>query len=465
MSQQIDEKQVFTLHEVMRSIQKTVLLRYQSTYWIKAEMNKLNFYKHSGHCYPDLVEKKEGRVIAEVRSYLWKTDFERINKRFIELLKEPLKDGIKILFEARISFDTVHGLSLQILDIDPAFTLGDLVKEKQESIQKLKNEGIYDTNKNAKLPLLPQRIAVISVETSKGFADFKKVIDQNPWNYKFFYMLFPSLLQGDKAANDLIGQLRQIEKVKQHFDVVAIIRGGGGEIGLSCYNNYDLAKEIALFPLPVITGIGHSTNETVAELVAFVNTITPTKLAEYLIQKFHNSSMPVENAAGKIGQESLRILEGQNLRIQNTIKLFQTLVQGSCSRHENQLETIRTFLEYRCLQEVQNARTVLSEQVSQLVGSASVKILKHANVLEQTKTSLSERTKVFFKDRSINLDFIIQNIRNVDPVNVLKRGYSITMVNGKLIRSLKELKPGEMMETTVSDGTILSTIHELNQKP
>src|SRR5690606_17047589 len=148
-------------------------------------MNKLNLYQHSGHCYPDLVEKRDGKVISQLRANLWKSDYQKINKRFLEVLKEPLKDGIKILFLARITFNSVHGLSLNILDIDPNYTLGDLEKEKQETIKKLTAEGVFKLNKTRKLALLPQRIAIISVETSKGYEDFMSVLQGNSWNYAF----------------------------------------------------------------------------------------------------------------------------------------------------------------------------------------------------------------------------------------------------------------------------------------
>jgi exodeoxyribonuclease VII large subunit len=294
MPEIINKKKVFSLIEVTLSIQKTISERYKSSFWVKAEMNKLNNYSYSGHCYPDLVEKKDGRVIAQMKSNLWKNDFNRINNNFLTVLKEPIKDGIKILFCATITFDPSHGLSLRIIDIDPAYSLGELEREKQETIAKLNREGIFRNNRRLTLPLLPQRIAIISVETSKGYADFLKVIGNNPWGYKFFYFLFPALLQGEKSINSILHQLGRIGKVTKHFDVVAIIRGGGGDVGLSSYNNYELAKEIALFPIPVITGIGHSTNETVAEMVSFSNAITPTELADLLIQKFHNFSVPLK---------------------------------------------------------------------------------------------------------------------------------------------------------------------------
>ncbi|MGO3184529.1 MAG: exodeoxyribonuclease VII large subunit [Aequorivita sp.] len=197
MSETIANRQVFSLFEVTRSIEDTIAKRYQQSYWIKAEMNKLNLYQHSGHCYPDWVEKRDGKVIAQLRANLWSADYENINKRFLEVLKEPLKDGIKILFLARIHFHSTYGLSLQIMDIDPRFTLGDLEQEKQETIKKLQTDGVFKQNKAQKLARLPQRIAVISVETSKGYENFLSVLNGNSWNYFFFTFLFPSILQGN----------------------------------------------------------------------------------------------------------------------------------------------------------------------------------------------------------------------------------------------------------------------------
>lgn len=177
MPEKLINKTIFSLLEVTTSIQKTLADRYKTAFWVKAEMNKLNLYRHSGHCYPELVEKQGEKVVAQIRSILWKDDYVRINNAFLKILQEPLKDGIKILFLANITFDPVHGLSLRIMDIDPAYTLGDLEREKQETIQRLQSEGIFGLNKTTKLSLLPKRIAIISVESSKGYADFMKVIE------------------------------------------------------------------------------------------------------------------------------------------------------------------------------------------------------------------------------------------------------------------------------------------------
>ena len=214
MDDRVDERKVYSLSEVTRSIQETLSERYTGSFWIKAEMNKLNYYPQSGHCYPELVEKANSKIIAEMRSTLWKDDFERINENFLNILHEPLKNGITILFCAKISFHPVYGLSLRILDIDPSYSLGELEKEKQETIEKLKKEGIFLLNRALDLALLPKRIAVISAETSKGYSDFVKVIEENSWGYNFFHMLFPAFLQGENAIESISQHLKRIEKVK-----------------------------------------------------------------------------------------------------------------------------------------------------------------------------------------------------------------------------------------------------------
>ena len=442
MSEKINDRTVFSLLEVTRSIQKTIYERYKSSFWVKAEMNKLNLYTHSGHCYPDIIEKKDGKIIAQLRAHLWKEDYIRINNNFQKILNEPLKDGIKILFQAKISYDPSYGLALLIMDIDPGYTLGDLEKEKQETIKRLKEEGIFQKNKSLKLPLLPQRIAIISVETSKGYADFLKVIESNAWNYKFFCHLFPSLLQGEKAVQRISLQLNKIKEVIHLFDVVAIIRGGGGDIGLSCYNNYQLAKAIALFPIPVITGIGHATNETVTEMVAFANAITPTKLAEYLLQKFHNFSVPVQEAEKKIREKSKRLLREENVKFQSEIKLFRSVTQHVLMTNRNEAKNLTNSL-------LQHAQFIFKNQTDSLQ-TANVKInLQSGHIV---KNSLLE------------LNNLEKNVSNMSPENVLKRGYSITFLHGKAVKSISQVKSGDTLHTSLFEGTIISTVNQLNKE-
>ena len=463
MPEKLIDKTIFSLLEVTTSIQKTLADRYKTAFWVKAEMNKLNLYRHSGHCYPELVEKQGEKVVAQIRSILWKDDYVRINNAFLKILQEPLKDGIKILFLANITFDPVHGLSLRIIDIDPAYTLGDLEREKQETIQRLRSEGIFGLNKTTKLSLLPKRIAIISVESSKGYADFTKVIETNNWNYTFFHMLFPSVLQGEKAIPSITRQLARIKKVQHHFDVVAIIRGGGGDVGLSCYNNYALAKEIALFPLPVITGIGHATNLTVSEMISYENAITPTKIAEYLLQKFHNFAVPVQQAQDIIIDVSQQLLTDQKTNLRSYTKLFRSVV-------ENKLLINKGIIKEQIQSIVQQSGFIFKNGRSSLlkisadiqkdaIVSCKASVLDVENLLEKIKMSSSG----FLKNKNLEMEHIQKNITNMSPEKVLQRGYSITLHNGRSINNIAQLQPGDEIKTIISNGEINSTIQTIKE--
>lgn len=418
MPELIEHKTVFSLLEVSRSIQKTISERYKSLYWIKAEMNKLNLYSHSGHCYPELVEKKDGKIVAEIRSVLWKTDYNRINQQFVRLLNEPLRDGITILFQAGISYDPLHGLSLRIVDIDPSFVLGELEKEKKESIRKLQEAGVFHQNKTRSLPVIPKRLAIISVETSKGLSDFYKIIHNNPWGYRVETTLYPALLQGDKSIASIIRQLVVIAERAESYDAVAIIRGGGGEVGLSSYNNYQLSKAIAIFPIPILTGIGHSTNETVAEMVSYKNAITPSELADFLIQKFHNFAIPLARL-----QESL---------IKGAKQHFDT-EQSKLQQHSQAL----SWAAKRHLQHETHQVSILLRQLA----TGGIQYLKN------------NHTAVENLERLINM---------ANPKHLLQRGFSITRVNGKAIKSTDSLKEGDVMVSEVLDGTIESIVKKTN---
>ena len=500
MSVVINDKKVFTLEEVGLSIKKTLAGRYTSSFWVKAEMNKLNHYSSFGHCHPDLVERKDGKVIAEMKAILWKTDYIRIQNNFLQVLKEPLKDGIQILFCAKIIFEPEHGIRLRILEIDPSYSLGELEVEKQATINRLKAQGLFNKNKLFKFPFLPKRIAVISVQSSKGYSDFLHKIEPNPWKYRLFHMLFPSLLQGDRAVTDMVAQLKRIKRVIHHFDAVAIIRGGGGNIGLSCFNQYALCKELATFPIPVLTGIGHATNETVAELVSYKNCITPTDLADFLLQKYHDVSVPLKELESKLTTRSgLLLKEGKTL-LANAGKYFQSvsrnLLLDANNSLANDLNTVRIHVGHIiqikknvCVELgkglVKNTVSVLKSHHRNLEDTSPLlkkEVLRTINVFENRVNLLTgnvyrasriillrlQRELLFMKDKmdsSVKRIFLHngneiksmeQRVHIGDPINLLKRGYTITLVNNKALKSSKDVKEGDILTTVTADGNLTS---------
>jgi exodeoxyribonuclease VII large subunit len=352
-----------------------------------------------------------------------------------------LKDGIKVLMLTRVSFDPVYGLSLHILDIDPSFTLGDLEREKQENLQKLRAEGLFNLNKLLDMPMLPQRIAIISVESSKGYADFMSVVGDNPWGYRFAHELFPALLQGDKAAADIQRQLENISKRSDDFDVVAIIRGGGGDVGLSCYNDYALAAAICQFPIPVLTGIGHSTNETIAEMVAHVNAITPTKLAEYLIQQFHNFSVPVQEAEKTIRERAKQLLLDAAGQFSTETRLFRSVTETALQQYRQQLKEEVLLLRKDSLAQLKELTQVLNIQAGELQ--------------QQSRQLLREQTQ--------QLAHLDKQLELMSPAQVLKRGYSITRLNGVAVREVRDLQPGDEISTDLWKGSVHSIVTSLHK--
>lgn len=419
MSETIEEKQVFSLLEVTRSVQRTIAKRYARTYWIKAEMNKLNHYTHSGHAYPDLVEKKDGKIVAEMRGTIWRSTYQRINTEFVKYLGEPIKDGISLIFEASITYHPMYGMGLNIVDIDVSYVLGELEKEKKESIAKLKKEGLFDRNKKVPFPLLPKRIAIISVETSKGLSDFYKIIRNNPWGYKLEYTLYPALLQGDKSIPSILNQLASIRDHMEEYDVVTIIRGGGGEVGLASYNNYHLAKAVAQFPIPVLTGIGHATNETVCEMVAYKNAITPSNLAEFLLQHFNDFANILRTAEQQIAYRVERKFSVEREKISYNINTINW-------RSQNLIQHANQIIENNKLQVTAGSNRILEEQRRHIANNKMI-------------------------------------LKLADPITILNKGFAMVWHNGKIVTSSTQIKEGDTIVNQLRDGEVQSKVLKINE--
>jgi exodeoxyribonuclease VII large subunit len=460
MPEILEGKKIYSLVEVSQGIQETISRKFPDTYWIKAEMHKLGYYAQSGHCFPELVEKRDGKIIAKLDAFIWKNDYININLSFRKVLNDILKDGIKILFLAKVEYSTEFGLKLRILDIDAAFTLGDFERERQESIKRLQAEGIFNRNKSLEFPMLPKRIAIISDKDSRGYQDFMNVFDtaKKAWGYNFFHMLFTASLQGEKALSTIPMQLDRILKVRDHFDIVAIIRGGGGELTFACYNNYELSKKIATYPLPIVTGIGHVTNMTVVDMVANESSITPTKLAEYLIQRFHNFSVPVKEAQDSMKVHARRMVDETKTRFDSEAKLFRSVTANLILKNKNAIrENSQSVIRHS--QFIFGSAKNILMQSAQLIKKDTLAHLKQLNLfIDQNALRISNGNKIILKSEKIQLDAIEKNINNMSPKNVLKRGYSITLLNGKAVTASGEVKKGDTLHTVLHEGSIQSVV-------
>ena len=455
----MSEKQVFTLQQVVRSIKKTLEDRYSQNYWVKAEMHKLNKYP-SGHAFPELVQKDDNKIVAQITGTIWKQQLERINTKFIEVVKEPLREGTTLLLLVKINYSETFGLGLQILDIDPSFSLGELQKQREETLRKLAKEGLLNLNQKLHFPLLPKRVAIISADSSKGLSDFLQVLQENEKSYFIFTHLFNAYLQGDVAVQSIISALKKIKRVKDHFDIVIIVRGGGAEVGMTCYNNYDLCKAIAEFPLPVLTGIGHSTNLNVAEMVSFRNEITPTKLAEFLLQTFREFEQETKRLNREMIAHSLQLIDKTKQDFNGQVRVFKHASLRFTDSLKNELNqqiielknTTRYFLknENDAVLSLKNDYRIVTKEI----------ITAERNTLSLISKPIKGSLLHFFERKESDLEQLEKTVNILNPSNVLQRGYSLTLLNGKILSAKNKPKKGDLIESKTNSLTLFSRVEE-----
>jgi exodeoxyribonuclease VII large subunit len=455
----MSEKQIFTLHQVVKSIKKTLEDRYTQTYWVKAEMHKLNRYP-SGHAFPELVQKEGDKILAQLTGTIWKQNLDRINSQFINVVKEPLKEGTTLLFLAKITFNEMYGLSLQILDIDPSFSLGELQRQRDETLKRLLKQGLLNLNQNLEFPLLPKRIAIISADSSKGLSDFMQVLEGNSNNYNFITYLFPAYLQGDVAVQSIINALEKINKFKSYFDVVVIVRGGGAEVGMTCYNHYDLCKAIAEFPLPILTGIGHSTNLNVAEMIAHRNEITPSKLAEFLIQTFREFDQEIKDSQRLIVDYSKKVLVQINQSFDSQLRLFKQVASSYTKRVRQEIESEQQQLTRSTKVYLKHHKDQLNYFQNEFGHAAKRCLTLNHNQLSQLTILLKPRVYRILEKNTKDVEQLEKTARILSPENVLKRGYSITFFNGKTVSSTNLPTHNEEIETITADHVLKSKVVE-----
>ena len=290
-----------TLFELNGLIKGSIKQAFPDAFWMVAEISELKV-NSNGHCYLELVEKdtESETMKARARATIWSSVFRMIRPYFETTVRTALSPGLKIMVKASVEFHELYGLSLNITDIEPAYTLGEMAKQKQDVIDRLIREGVFDLNKQQELPRLPRKIAVISSRTAAGYGDFHDQLLHNPYGYKFYVRLFPAIMQGEEAEESIVTAMEKVFRYEDFFDALVIIRGGGSQSDLSCFNGYWLASNIAQFSLPVLTGIGHEQDETVADMVAHTRLKTPTAVAEFLLAKFQEEDSFLFELSGRL---------------------------------------------------------------------------------------------------------------------------------------------------------------------
>ena len=308
-------RQSITLYDLLRMVRGTLESRFSEPQWVSAEISELKLNR-SGHCYLNLVEKgdSDGKPRAEARAVIWRTAYNSIATMFQSATGTPLASGIGVLVRVVVTYHEVYGFSLQIIDLDPSYTLGEVERRRRQTIARLEADGVWDLNHELRLPRPTLRIAIVSSATAAGLQDFMRELRRSP--YRFSTTLFESLMQGDAAEQSIVDALTAIAAQEEMFDVVVIIRGGGSKSDLALFDSYRIASHVAQFPLPILTGIGHDKDTSVVDMVAHMQCKTPTAVATTLVELADVELGLLERLIADINTLATRQIGSEELRLQ-----------------------------------------------------------------------------------------------------------------------------------------------------
>jgi exodeoxyribonuclease VII, large subunit len=446
-------REAMSLTELNNAIKETISNTLPGRYWVRAEMSDVRVNASSGHCYLEFIDKEErsGQVTAKARGTIWSRTFQVIKPYFEKETGQAFVSGLKVLVSVSIEFHEVYGYSLSVSDIDPSYTLGDIAKRKKEIIRRLREEGIFDLNRELPFPALPRCIAVITSPTAAGYEDFIDQLTGNDYGFSFYVKLFPAIMQGEKTEESVIAALDRIFPYIDLFDVIVIIRGGGSTSELSSFDSYPLAANCAQFPLPVITGIGHERDDTVVDMVAHTRMKTPTAVASFLIECMAKEAGSLRELEQIICEEvESRILREKSLLQSLTARLPVTAV-GHIGRNRNRLHIMTTSLS-ALPQWLQHRTEKLDALPSRIQRATNTMIsTRYATVEGFPSRLLHASMNICTRNRQA-IELNEQYIKMVSPEYILKRGYTLTLRDGKIIKLARELSAGDEVTVQFADG-------------
>ncbi|MCR5076603.1 MAG: exodeoxyribonuclease VII large subunit [Prevotella sp.] len=425
-----------SLYELNSLVAGVIDAAMNRSYWVEAELSEAR--ENRGHCYMELIEKDAGSnvPIARASAKCWRSTWSVIQPYFVRVTGQQVHAGMKVMLQVHAQFHPQYGFSWIVDDINPEFTMGDMMRRRQEIIRQLRQEGVFDLQKGLRLPLFTQQIAVISSETAAGYGDFCNQLGNNEYGLSFHVELFPAVMQGDHVEQSIIAALDAIAQREDDFDCVVIIRGGGATADLSGFDTLSLAENVANFPLPIITGIGHERDESVLDMVSFLRVKTPTAAAAFLIDHLAATLARVENAQRAIIEGVRQKIEMEQMRLHHLGTHIPVLFSVVRTRQEARLDR----LSHRLVSSMTDALSQAHFQLDRLMQRAS--------------PALQRR----IADEQHRLDLLAQRTQSLDPALLLKRGYSITLLNGKAVRSRDELKRGDVIVTRLEKGEVESVV-------
>lgn len=425
-----------TLYELNSMVRDVVELGMPGSYWVEAELSEVR--ERSGHCYMELVQKDltGNSTVARASARCWRSTWASVRPGFEQVTGEHFRAGLKVLLQVHAQFHENFGFSWIVTDIDPTYTLGDMARRRQEIIRILKEEGVFDLNKELCLSLFASRIAVVSSESAAGYGDFCNQLDTNAYGFAFSVRLFPAVMQGERTEGSIISALDAINSEADDFDCVVIIRGGGAVSDLSAFDSLALAENVANFPLPVITGIGHERDESVLDMVANKRVKTPTAAAALLIENLKHTYDRIVQAQERISVSVSRRMDYERVRLERVSGRIPVLFSLVKTRQQARIDSLF-------------AR----------VGAAAGRIVAEERLrLDRLSVALAPAVRQRLSAENHRLELLGQRISAVDPAILLRRGYSITLHNGRAVYSPGQLSDGDVIETRLAEGNVRSVV-------
>ncbi|MFI3297928.1 MAG: exodeoxyribonuclease VII large subunit [bacterium] len=419
---------------LIRECLKTTLL---DEIWVTAEVHSITHHP-SGHCYLELIEKEKNKesIVAKQRATIWSYTFRELHQNFIATTGSPLKVGMNILVAVSVEYHPLFGMSLNVKNIDPNYTLGALQQRRNEIINSLKQRGIIDRNKGLQISSLVKRIAIISSESAAGYTDFIEQLHRNQYGFTYSTTLFAATMQGEQTENSVCAALNLIKQQLDKFDIVVIIRGGGASSDLQAFDSEIIAEECALFPLPIISGIGHARDLSILDLVAYKSVKTPTAAAEFIL------SLSVENL--QLLNSLSERMEGSVMRqLQNSRLQFASLMQR---------------MPQSVLINIHNHAREIYKFESKIKNSTQITLEKNRNNIELFDRTFKIYCTAILKRNRRLLELLNTKIDLLNPQNILKKGYSYTLVNNQTATSIKDINVNDEITTILADGKIISRV-------
>jgi exodeoxyribonuclease VII large subunit len=448
-----------TLLDLNRNIRELIKNYTDKNYWIVAEISELKV-NASGHCYLELVQKniQNDTIVARNRATIWAQAFRMIKPYFETTTGQLFIEGLSVLVKVSVDFHEVYGLSLNITDIEPTYTVGEMVVRKQKVIDQLSSEGVIDMNKELSLSRPCRKIAVISSFTAAGYEDFIDQLERNTFGFRFYTKLFPAVMQGEEAEKSIIAAFDKIYAYESYFDCVVIIRGGGSQADLNCFNNYWLAYHITQFPLPVLTGIGHEQDDSVVDRVAHTRLKTPTAVAAFLVDSMATLLEELDEISHAfIESVQTGIKEAYN-GLAMLMKNIHIEVLDKVSNQENRLERYKRNFSVETHRFIHQLGLTLTRNISKLDYASRAIIGSVLINLDTSPGKLKSSIVHILSIQNRELSAAKRQLEATDPQQVLRRGYSITTINGKAITNAASVSEGDELETLFNIGKIRTTV-------